>query len=223
MPPYPRPHAFIQELESYLAPHSMLADVGSHNGYNGLSLSEVGHTVVNIDVVRESLQSGLHDVSKLGAIATRNFFIQGDARNLMFADSTFNAVISMNMMQHLSSEDSTSALNELQRVTKPGGYNAIKVYAGTTHEITVRPRFTIFKFEQLRQKYQSKGWHILKYDEQHIEPTNDTDGISSYSKIIARKPSGNETIKQDLLRRAEYYRRVDIDYCDLLIEQAHSL
>lgn len=213
------PHPFIKELEPHLAPHSLVADIGSFTGYNGLFLVEKGHAVANVDLAPEVLRDGLNDALALGSIATRNFFIQGDASQLMFGNETFDAVVSMHMLQQLPSSKVPEALQEMQRVTKAGGYNAIKVYTGTPHEIAARPEYFIFNFGQLRKVYDSVGWEVISYDEKHNIPDSDKDGISSYSKIIARKLSDTEKQKQELLRQAEYYRKSDIEYYNHLMEQ----
>jgi len=44
---------------------------------------------------------------------------QGDARNLKFADNLFDCVISIGVFEHINGLD--EALNELERVLKPGG------------------------------------------------------------------------------------------------------
>ncbi|MBC7546368.1 hypothetical protein H7171_01330 [Candidatus Saccharibacteria bacterium] len=111
----------------------------------------------------------------------------------------------------------SKALSEMQRITKQNGYNAVKVYAGTPSEIAFRPKYSIFNFGELREIYDSIGWEILEHDERHDIPASTKDGISSYSRIIARKPEKNKEQKLELLREAEYYRRSDVEHYEYLM------
>jgi SAM-dependent methyltransferase len=183
------PHPFVQELESYLAPESLVADIGSFSGNDGLYLAQLGHRLAAVDIKLEALKDGIHKAEALGAVAARSLFINGDVRQLMFRDGQFDAVIALHMLQLLPKQDIPQAIDEIQRTTSAGGLNAIKVYAGTSHEIAVRPRYSIFEFGALKRVYESSGWETLHYDEHHIEPANNDDGISSYAKLIARKPN----------------------------------
>jgi ubiquinone/menaquinone biosynthesis C-methylase UbiE len=182
------PHPFILEMEPYLAPGSRIADVGSFSGDNGLYLANKGHDVAFIDIGHDALVDGVSKAKTLGSTATATLFIEGDARHLMFPNNTFDAVISTHVLQMLPKADTRQALIELRRITKPGGLNAVKVYAGTDHEVDVRPKFAIFAFGALKSAYESAGWSSLDHQEYHNPPASDYDGVSSYTKLVARKP-----------------------------------
>lgn len=79
------------------------------------SLSAVAVCVVGIDLSRPTLQAAVGHQPLLRVAQT-------DVRKLPFADAVFDAVISNSTLDHFGSEaDILTALQELQRVLRPGG------------------------------------------------------------------------------------------------------
>src|SRR5690349_11240697 len=111
------PNPFVQELEPHLSPGSLIADIGSFSGDNGLYLGQRGHKVASVDINYEALIDGVNKSQVLGSVATRSFFIQGDARQLMFPDNQFDAVIALHLLQLIPKTDIHQAINEIQRTT----------------------------------------------------------------------------------------------------------
>ncbi|MDB5163787.1 MAG: tellurite resistance protein TehB [Candidatus Saccharibacteria bacterium] len=185
------PQPFIKELGEYLAPQSLIADIGSLSGDNGLYLATQGHTVANVDVYYGGLVDGQRKARALGSVA--NSFIVGSAAALMFGSERCDAVICAHVLQLIDRSIVPVVMDEMQRITRPGGLHAVKVYAGTEHEIAVRPAYTMYQFGELKHYYETLGWQILKHAERYLQPHDDTAGISSYSALIAQKPPAVNT------------------------------
>lgn len=101
-----------------LSKDKLILDVGCGTGAIIKKLNEAGYKAQGVDVSEEALkycrQKGLQ-------------VIQGGADRLPFADNYFDAVISLDMLEHL--KDDRKAVEEISRVIKPGGYLIITVPA----------------------------------------------------------------------------------------------
>lgn len=97
-----------------LVPGAAVLDVGCGPGGDVQALAAAkAYRVVGVDICRPMLGAARTDG------ATSAAFICADAIRLPFSDSTFDAVRSERMLQHLP--DPASAVTEMVRVTHPGG------------------------------------------------------------------------------------------------------
>ncbi len=108
-------------LRPALVPGARALDVACGTGDLSLALGEIGSAqIIGIDFCRPMLQIAAR---KATAHARKMPFIEGDALQLPFADSSFDVVTVAFGLRNLSSV--TDGLNELRRVLKPGGRAAI--------------------------------------------------------------------------------------------------
>jgi SAM-dependent methyltransferase len=112
------------ELERFggwleLGSDSRLLDVGCGSGGPALRLAErTGASVVGIDLLEEGIATATGLAEERG-LADRVRFVRADAGGpLPFADGTFDAVISVDVMCHLPNR--LEILREWHRVTAPG-------------------------------------------------------------------------------------------------------
>ena len=102
---------YLRNWVKRLKPGSLILDIGSATGGNTLALRQLGFDVTSLEYskigVSLQLQKGI-DV------------IWGDAREMPFSDDTFNAIICLDVLEHIS-EDAT-VLAEARRVLRPGGH-----------------------------------------------------------------------------------------------------
>jgi SAM-dependent methyltransferase len=93
-----------------LPPGSTILDVGSASGGNTILLSKLGFNLTSLEMsdlgVELQLKKGIR-------------VVRGDATNLPFDTESFEAVLCLDVLEHI--EDDVSALKEMSRVTKPGG------------------------------------------------------------------------------------------------------
>ena len=113
--PWPRVVSFIQSLP----PNFLVADVGCGNGkYLRVKTSGIilgCDTCVNLLTLAKSTSSHL---------------LQADTTNLPYVSNTFDAIISIAVIHHLSSEERrVMAIKEMVRVLRPGGCILVYVWA----------------------------------------------------------------------------------------------
>ncbi|WP_300266937.1 bifunctional 2-polyprenyl-6-hydroxyphenol methylase/3-demethylubiquinol 3-O-methyltransferase UbiG [Microbacterium sp.] len=105
----------VQQLVSTrLVPSSRVLDIGGATGVHARWLAEAGHTVTLIDPVAEQVAAA-RAVPGVDALV-------GDARDLPFADGSFDAVLMLGPLYHLQErDDRLRAWQEAHRVLVPGG------------------------------------------------------------------------------------------------------
>ena len=99
-----------------LSPTSHILDLGSASGGNSLLMQNLGFRVSSLEYSQLGYELQLHkgiDVTK------------GDARDIPFASSYFDALICLDVLEHIQEDGKVVA--EIQRVLKPGGKFLISV------------------------------------------------------------------------------------------------
>ena len=111
----------VKNFNSSIDPKSKILDAGCGNGKNMAYLQNEGHTINGID-----FSDSLLDICKEKSLNVKN----SDIRNLPFQDNTFDYVISIAVIHHLSSYcEQDNAIRELLRVTRKGGKVLFTVWA----------------------------------------------------------------------------------------------
>jgi len=92
-------------------------DLGPGWAFGPMWASTLGARITGIDLGLDQLQWAQRQLN-----TTRGFaLVQGNARALPFADRTFDAIVSVEMMEHVFRPDRPLVLREAARVIKPGG------------------------------------------------------------------------------------------------------
>ena len=203
-----------------LSEDSLIADIGSHDGYMARSMANAGHRVVCVDLDLEPLQVGSKENQvRSSESVNRLSFVCGDVLRLMFRKNSLDAVTSTAMLQVVHPDDIPSALGEMQRVTKPGGLNGLKAYAGSPEIVRAKPNYKIFEYGELRQFYETNGWEVIfemEYQDPNDFRRNGNGSITSYSSIVARKPLPASRIIEDRERYLQWLERADPEACEYI-------
>ncbi len=103
-------------IHKYLNPQDRILDIGAGTGRYSIALSEEGHEVDAIELVKYNLGVLKSKKSKVKAY-------QGSALDLSrYSDNTFDVTLLFGPMYHLFTyEDKLKALSEAKRVTKQNG------------------------------------------------------------------------------------------------------
>ena len=95
--------------------NKLILDAGCGQGYFSRILSRAGAQVYAFDNIRR-----LVETAKMSGSKNIDYSV-GDVRALKFEDKIFDAVVSIIVLQHLSSKGVISAIQETSRVIKNGG------------------------------------------------------------------------------------------------------
>jgi SAM-dependent methyltransferase len=136
-----------------------ILDLGSGTGGNSVLMQDLGFEVTGLEYSRLGvsiqMQKGIN-------------VIWGDARNLPFADSEFDAVICLDCLEHI--DDDARVMDEIFRVTKSSGHVLIsvpedpKLWSG--HDIAVG-HFRRYKQEGIEKLATESGFVVLKSNSQN--------------------------------------------------------
>jgi 2-polyprenyl-6-hydroxyphenyl methylase/3-demethylubiquinone-9 3-methyltransferase len=118
-------------LRDELGPGAQRAlDLGSGGGLLAEALDDAGFSIVALDPSLRSLQAGQNH----GAISGSNLmFVGGAGEQLPFADATFDAVVCMEVLEHV--DDPGAVVAESARVLRHGG---IFIYSGPNRTLVNR-------------------------------------------------------------------------------------
>lgn len=101
-------------INSNINPNAKVLDVGCGGGFLSNPLSELGHDVTGLDISKESLE-----VAKRYDTSKRVKYIAADARAIPLPDNSFDVIISMDFLEHVS--EVQEVVSEISRILKPGG------------------------------------------------------------------------------------------------------
>ena len=96
--------------------HANVLDDGTGAGFFPVILSSLGHCVTAIDYSDEMVEQAKKRCADHGLTVKVQ---QMDAQHLQFADESFDAIVSRNVLWNL--DDPAEAYREMYRVLKPGG------------------------------------------------------------------------------------------------------
>jgi SAM-dependent methyltransferase len=105
-------------------PGHLVLDAGTGFGRHAFELARRGHRVVALDFAADEVQGtrdtfdAMVDAGEIPAGVVAGL-LRGDATRLPFADASFDAVITSEVLEHVP--DDTGAVAELVRVLRPGG------------------------------------------------------------------------------------------------------
>ncbi|EHM47657.1 MAG: tellurite resistance methyltransferase TehB [Yokenella regensburgei] len=181
-----RTHSEVVHAATIVAPGKTL-DLGCGNGRNSLYLAANGFDVTAWDKNPNSIQN-LENIRREEGLENLHSAIQ-DLNNLSF-DGEYDFILSTVVLMFLEAKTIPGLIANMQRCTKPGGYNLI-VAAMDTEDYPCTVGFPFaFKPQELSNYY--AGWELLKYNEEvgelHRTDANGNRIKLRFATMLARKP-----------------------------------
>lgn len=182
-----RTHSDVLYAATQVAPGKTL-DLGCGNGRNSLYLAANGYDVTAWDKNPMSIQNLL---SIREAEGLENLQAAVKDLNALTIDGEYDFILSTVVMMFLESSTIPRLIPNMQRCTKPGGYNLI-VAAMDTDDFPCTVGFPFaFKTGELKNYYE--GWELLKYNEDvgelHRTDENGNRIKLRFATMLARKKS----------------------------------
>lgn len=182
-----RTHSEVVHAATLIAPGRAL-DLGCGNGRNSLYLAANGFDVTAWDKNPASI-SNLESIRQAEGLENLRTAIK-DLNALSF-DGEYDFILSTVVMMFLDARTIPGLIANMQRCTKPGGYNLIVAAMDTDdYPCTVGFPFA-FKPDELSHYYQ--GWELLKYNEDvgelHRTDANGNRIKLRFATMLARKPA----------------------------------
>ncbi|ATF92977.1 tellurite resistance methyltransferase TehB [Cedecea neteri] len=178
-------HSDVLNAVKYVAPGKTL-DLGCGGGRNSLYLNQKGFDVTAWDKNPMSI-ARLNEI--IEAEGLKNIVTaQVDLNQLSF-DGEYDFILSTVVMMFLERSTIPGLITNMQRCTKPGGYNLI-VAAMDTEDFPCTVGFPFaFKEGELRNYYE--GWELVKYNEDvgqlHKTDENGNRIKLRFATMLARK------------------------------------
>jgi 2-polyprenyl-6-hydroxyphenyl methylase / 3-demethylubiquinone-9 3-methyltransferase len=158
-----------------------ILDVGCGAGFLARGLRASGHEVHALDMSLPSLR-----VSRGADASVR--YVRGDALALPYPDATFDAVTSMDFLEHI--EDPAASVREAARVLKPGG-----LFFFHTFNRNPLAWLVIIKGVEWFVRNTPEHMHVLRL---FIKPRE----LAGYCRAAGMEPVAWTGVRPDFLRRA---------------------
>ena len=178
-------HSEVLNAMSYIQPGKAL-DLGCGSGRNSLFLAARGFDVTAWDKNPNSI----HNLQTIcAAEGLENLHIAAADLNTLRFDGEYDFILSTVVMMFLEAATIPGLIANMQRCTKPGGYNLI-VAAMDTADFPCSVGFPFaFKEGELRNYYE--GWELVKYNEEpgelHRTDANGNRIKLRFATLLARK------------------------------------
>jgi len=148
----------IPTMQSHfgLTAASSVLDVGCGKGFMMHDMAELipGITVKGLDVSRYAIENSIEDMRPHVQVA--------DAKELPFADKSFDVVIAINTIHNLEREECAEALREIERVKRRGAFVTVDAYGNEEEKrrmyawnLTAR---TIMSVDEWKEFFREAGY-----------------------------------------------------------------
>jgi tellurite methyltransferase len=165
-------------------------DLGCGEGRDSVFFAAKGFRVTAVDLTA----SGIRKTERLARDCgvSLHAIHQMDIREFPLTPD-YDILFSNNALQGLNLQ-CVPYLRKIQRITPPGGLNAIRVF--TREADALRNRADVYCFDQYELKHYYRAWRLLYYGEDILWRPH-VNGYLSFATIIAQKRGGRARISAE--------------------------
>ena len=166
-----------QKLMLFIPKSSSVLDIGSGRGHMVRELGKFGFRVVGLENDENIVEQGNHALKKEGLEKDLRL-VPGNALNIPFADSIFDALFDVSYLIHVDPSNFETFVSETSRVLKQGGLFLLAVLSKNT------PRY--FKWtpkDGEKSDYELDGVKYHFFTEEEIQRL-----FGEYFEIVKIKP-----------------------------------
>ncbi len=181
-------------------PHMRVLDLDCQVGTFALETAKRGHTATGLDLDPTAIACACR-LAKEEGVADRCSFLVGDVTDTRLPDNAFDAVMAMDIIEHLPDDAVVRMLREAWRVLKPGGVFAAHVFPTKYDDFFASAKFVPFMLPLflLPEPAQSRYLKACYWCFDRIWFPLRHKGIT-YRRHIARTPHCNPPDAQQLRR-----------------------
>jgi ubiquinone/menaquinone biosynthesis C-methylase UbiE len=146
-----------------------IGDLGCGPGQTTQYLASLGVS----DLLGIDLSPGMVETARQASQGQIEFTV-GNMLDLEFPDAHFGSMLAFYAIVHLTHAELAQALQEIRRVTKPGGQFLLAFHVGQeTNSVTeflgqeVEMAFYYFEVEKVLKLAQKAGWEVVEVVERH--------------------------------------------------------
>ena len=202
--------------------HLDIIDIGAGTGRYSAALADMGHNVTAVELVQKN-------VSQIKEKNPNIKVMKGNAKNLKFAENSFDIALLFGPVYHLFSfEEKLKAISEAKRVVKPGGYVLIMYlttdYAVLTYAFKEGNLKTCVEHGKLNDKFEVLNSEEDLYSYVRLEEINKLkkkSGMKRY-KIIG-VDGATDYIRPTLNKMSEDDFKMFIKYQETVCERKELL
>jgi len=185
----------VHELVDLLPKGSIILDLGTGRGRLLFDLAALGFRAIGLEINPDLIARGNNEIKEKNLDKDLRFF-QGSALEIPMADQSFDGLVDIGLLHHISPVDYKKYVSEASRVLKQDGYFFLVVLSkNTPHYLAWHPsldeesdfefegvQYHFFSDEELRTMFE-KDFEIKELA--HDMPYGPTDAI--FSVMILKK------------------------------------
>ena len=112
----------VSDVAFPFAPGDSVLDVGCGNGKSSAALIAAGFKVTGVDFSEEAVDRCSAQVAGMRCVCA-------SATSLPFSDGEFDGVVMIHILEHLTQEETETAVSEAVRVLRPGGKILVRSFS----------------------------------------------------------------------------------------------
>ena len=179
------PTVDVKEFYEIFPKNCSVLDVGCGEGRNAIFMASLGNTVDAFDISANGIQKA-KEIARAAGVSVHFFCC--DLKEFVF-EKDYDVILSHGVLHLPQKEIRDVFIENMQRHTRPGGYNAVGIFTNRLPATPDNAPFThsLFAVGELPKKYQ--GWEFVHHKEgtfKDIHP-GDIHHEHAYERIIARK------------------------------------